>query len=409
MKKLITLSILAVLTLASCEDAPADVDALVASGDLEAIKSEQQRLKDENTELQLKLKKLNIAVEKAEKKKSGPLVSTMTVRDTLFNHFLELQGNVETKQNVIISAEYGGVLTRVYVNEGDRVRKGQLLARIDDGGLSSQLAQLEVQSQLAKTTYERQKRLWDQKIGSEIQFLNAKASYDASVSSINQLKAQLGKASVNAPFSGIIDEVITEQGSAVMPGSQLYRIVNLSDMYITSEVPESYLGSVKEGTSVTVGFPILGKSIESKVRQTSNFIQPTNRSFAIEVAVPNKDGMVKPNLTAKLKINDYSNENAILIPLSVISENSEGEQYVYIADRVDGGKAFAKAESKQDSAITTTNTVKGDTVARRVIVQTGRTQGDYIEILSGLKSGDEIIVKGARSVQDKQEIRILNN
>ncbi|RMB58493.1 efflux RND transporter periplasmic adaptor subunit [Dokdonia sinensis] len=386
MKKYITLAIILV-TLASCGEKPVDVDALVASGDIEAIKAEREKLQNEITQQQSKMNKLDKALDKQAVKKGGPLVSTMKVKDTLFNHFLEIQGNVETSQNVIVSAEYGGVITRAFVKEGDQVRKGQILARIDDGGLSSQLAQLEVQSQLAKTTFERQQRLWDQKIGSEMQYLNAKANYEGSVTAVNQLKAQLGKTTVNAPFSGKIDQVITEQGSAVMPGTQLFRLVNLSDMYIKASVPESYLSTVREGKTVKVDFPVLNKSVDAKVRETSSFINPTNRTFTIEVDVPNKDGEIKPNLTAQLKINDYTSENAILVPLSVISENAEGDQYVYTA--------FAKADNEK--------------IAKRVIVQTGRAQGDMVEILEGLKVGDEIIVEGARSVQNEQNIRILNN
>ena len=386
MKNILSLLVFTTM-LISCGDKEVDVDALIASGDMQAIKEAQTQLKDENTALQMKLKKLNTVIDNAEKKTNGPLVSTQKIGDTLFDHFLEIQGNVETKQNIVISAEYSGVLSRVFVKEGDKVKKGRVLARIDDGGLGSQLAQLQTQADLNKTTFERQKRLWDQNIGSEIQYLQAKASYEASQSQVNQLRSQLGKTTITAPFAGTIDQVLTEQGSAVMPGKELYRIVNLSDMYITAEVPESYLGTVSVGKSVEVNFPVLNKKIDSKIRQTSNFINPANRSFTIEVAVPNEEKSIKPNLTAKLRINDYTSEDAILIPLSVISENAEGEQYVYVA---------TKGED---------NTL----VAKRVIVETGKTQGDSIEILSGLNANDEIIVQGARSVQDNQEIRILNN
>lgn len=386
MKNTILLFLLSTL-LVSCGGKEVDVDAIIASGDMEAIKETHADLKDQNTAIQLKLKKLNTVIENTEKKNNGPLVSTQKVTDTLFNHFLEIQGNVKTKQNVVINAEYSGILSTVYVTEGDKVKRGQVLARIDDGGLSSQLSQLQTQSELNKTTFERQKRLWDQNIGSEIQFLQAKTTYEASQSQVDQLKSQLGKATVTAPFSGTIDQIMTEQGAAVMPGKELYRIVNLDDMYITAEVPESYLSTVITGKTVEVDFPVLNKEIQSKIRQTSNYINPANRSFNIEVAVPNKDKDIKPNLTAKLKINDYTSEAAILIPLSVISENGEGEQYVYIAHKQD------------DDTI----------IAKRVIVETGKTQGDSIEVISGLNTGDSIIVQGARSVQDEQEIRILNN
>jgi RND family efflux transporter MFP subunit len=277
---------------------------------------------------------------------------------------------------------------RVQVKKGQRVSKGQTIARIDDGGLSNQVAQLETQAALAKTTFERQERLWNQKIGSEIQFLQAKSQYESSENMVKQMKSQLGKTLVKAPFSGVIDDVITEQGTVVAPGMALFRIVNLSNMYVSAEVPESYLNTVTKGKEVSVFFPVLGETISTTVRQTGNYINPSNRSFPIEIAVPNKTGKVKPNLTARLSINDYTAKNAILIPLNVINENAEGEQYVYTA--------FAKAEGNKN-------------IAKQKIITTGKSQGDRIEVLSGIKVGDQIIVEGARSVKDEQEVRILTN
>ena len=201
---------------------------------------------------------------------------------------------------------------------------------------------------------------------------------------MNQIKSQLGKTTVNAPFSGVIDEVITDQGTVVAPGVAIFRIVNLNNMYVAAEIPESYLPTVTAGKKVKVNFPVLGEVVEATVRQTGNYIKPSNRSFAIEVDVPNKDGKVKPNLTARLSINDYTAENAILIPLNVINENAAGEQFVYIA--------FAKAD---------------EMIAQQKIITTGKSQGDRIEVLSGIEVGDKIIVEGARSVKDNQAVKIL--
>ena len=278
------------------------------------------------------------------------------------------------------------MLRQVYVKEGQRVSKGQMLAKIDDGGLSQQLAQIKIQAALAKTTFERQERLWNQKIGSEIQYLQAKSNYQAQEEAVNQLQQQIAKAIVRAPFSGTIDDVITEQGNVVSPGqSQLFRIVNLEDMYIETDVPERYVSDIVKGKDVKVEFPVLGKELDAKVRQAGNFINPANRTFKVEIAVPSKNLEIKPNLTAKLKINDYTNPNAILIPQSIISENAEGQQYVYtIIDKSDN-KATVKRE----------------------FIETGKTQGDHIEVLTGIRNGEEIIDEGARSVKDGQEVKIL--
>jgi RND family efflux transporter MFP subunit len=266
------------------------------------------------------------------------------------------------------------------------VSKGQLLATIDDGGLSQQLAQLEVQETLAKTTFERQQNLWNQKIGSEIQYLQAKTNYEAQKNAVSQLQSQLAKTNIRAPFSGVIDEVITEQGTVVGAGqTPVIRLVNLDDMYIESDIPESFITNVTIGKEVQVYFPILGDTIYSKVRQVGSYINPSNRAFKIEVAVSNNNGHVKPNLTAKLMINDYTNEKAILIPQSIISENAEGQQYVYVTEIKDNNEA----------------------VAKRCIVETGRTQNDMVEIIDGLKDNDILVNEGARNVKDGQTVKIL--
>jgi len=260
----------------------------------------------------------------------------------------------------------------------------------DDGGLSSQLAQLRTQEALAKTTFERQKRLWEQNIGSEIQYLQAKTQYESQQSAIKQLESQVGKSSLRAPFSGIVDDVIKDQGTVVSPGpgSEVFRIVNLSNMYVEVEVPESHLANITPGKSVEVYFPVLGNTVQTKVRQTGNFINPGNRSFSVEIPVPNKDGKVKPNLTAIAKINDYTNNEAILIPQSVVSENAIGEQYVYL---------------------TTENGSDKEMISKKTIIELGKTQGDFVEVISGLSVGDNIIVEGARSVRDNQLVKVKNS
>ena len=202
------------------------------------------------------------------------------------------------------------------------------------------------------------------------------------------MRNQLSKTVVTAPFAGIVDEIFTDQGTVVGPGTAIIRIVNLDNMFIEAEVPETYVTSVKKATSVKVDFPVLNESVDTEVRQVSSFINPSNRSFKIEVAVPNKSGNIKPNLTAKLLVNDYTNQNAILIPQSIISENAEGEQYVYVIVRNEG-----------DSIPTT----------QKNIISTGKTQGDYVEVLEGLKTGDEVILEGARSVKEGQQVEIKQN
>ncbi|WP_242120761.1 efflux RND transporter periplasmic adaptor subunit [Aestuariivivens sediminicola] len=373
--------------LTSCGgDKKKSVEDIIASDNIELIRKKKAELDATRQEISAQLKQLETKIKELDPQEKVPLITTFKTSETVFNHFIELQGSVDTKENLVIYPEFSGTLIDVYVKEGQDVTKGQLLAKIDDGGLSQQLAQLEIQRDLAKTTFERQERLWRENIGSEIQYLQTKSSYEAMNRSVDQLKDQVAKTTVRAPFSGTIDDVITEKGSVVGPGqSPLFRIVSLKNMYIETDVPERFITSVTKGKEVIVNFPVLNKEVKTKVRQAGNFINPANRTFKVEVGVDNNDGSIKPNLMAKLKINDYINENAILIPQSIISENAEGEQFVYTITEKSGELAVAKRE----------------------IIKTGRTQGDYIEVTSGLKSDIEIVDEGARSVKDGQQVKIL--
>lgn len=379
------------LVFVSCGKKPtSSLEEVLQSEDVKVVQNKRDELKEELSQLTKKVNQLNERLEDLNPDKNIPLITTFSVKESVFTHYLELQGNVKTKQNVLIYPEMAGLLQKVYVTKGQKVTKGQLLASIDDGGMRQQLAQAEATAQLAKTTYERQKRLWDQKIGSEIQFLKAKTEYLAQKNAVEQLTKQLDKYKVTAPFNGVIDDVIKDEGTIIAPGqgSEVFRIVNLNNMYIETDVPETYIKSVTKGKEVMINFPILGTDVASQVRQAGNFINPANRTFSVEIPVPSSSKNVKPNLTARLKINDYTNEKAILIPLSIISENATGEQYVY---------AVTNRESKDDA-------VYGKAVQK--IITVGKTQGDEIEVLSGIQPGDEIVQEGARSVKNEQAVKI---
>ena len=362
------------------------VEDIISSNDLKLIRAKRSALDKEKQTIDQQIKDLNGAIERLDSLKRNPLVTALTIENKVFNHYLELQGNVKTKQNVLIYPEMPGTLEEIYVKEGQYVKKGQALGKIDDGGLAQQVAQLEARTALAKTTFERQEKLWAEKIGSEIQFLQAKTNYTASKNQLEQLKRQLGKSVLKAPFSGVIDDVIKEQGTVVAPGpgSEIFRIVNLSNMYIEADIPETYISYISKGKEVEIEFPVLDEKVKSSVRQTGNFINPANRTFKIEIGVPNSQKNIKPNLTAKLKINDYTNENAILIPQSIISENANGDQYVYLVTQM------------KDSV----------GVAKQTVVKTGKTQGDFIEILEGISEGDQLIEEGARSIKNGQKVKV---
>ncbi|UOX35183.1 efflux RND transporter periplasmic adaptor subunit [Flavobacterium sediminilitoris] len=381
------ISIITLIVLSSCGgDKKNSTESVIEKGDLKQLRTKRTEIVTQADALNKELELIDDAISKLDVNHKLALITTITAKDTIFNHYLELQANVQTKENIVLNAEYGGTLLQVYVTEGQKVTKGQTLAKIDDGGLSQQLSQLEIQANLAKTTFERQQNLWNQKIGSEIQYLQAKSSYEAQSKAVAQMRNQLSKTTIRAPFSGTIDDVISEKGSVVGPGTPIVRIVSLNNMYLEAEVPEKYVSSIKKGSDVIVDFPILGESLDTKISQAGNYINPGNRSFMIQINVPNKNGKIKPNLSGKIKIKDYTNPNSISVPLSIISENAEGEQYLYIAENA---------------------TKEGDAVAKKIIIKTGKTQGNLIEVLEGVKDGDLIIKEGARSVKDGQKVTII--
>lgn len=387
MKKIYPILALSILLVACGSSENGSVSQTIESGDLEAIRSMKTNLTNQLNGIETDLAALEAAIANLDSSENLPLVTTFEVQPQVFNHYLDLQGNVKTRENVLLYPEMAGTLLTVKVAKGDRVSKGQLLAVIDNGGMSNQLSQLKTQAALAQTTFERQANLWKQKIGSEIQYLQAKAQAEAQANAVLQLEKVLAKAQITAPFSGVIDQVLKDPGTVVSPGnrSEVFRLINLSNMYIEVDVPEGYLGAVTKGKKAGVYFPVLQDSVNAVVRETGNYINPNNRSFSAEIAVENPNGQIKPNLNARVHINDYTNENALLIPQSVISENAAGEQYAYVA------------ELNGDAA-----------VAKRHIITTGKTQGDYVEIISGINAGDLIIKEGARSVKDAQAVKILN-
>lgn len=382
--------LLATVILTSCgEEKKTTIEYLVSSGTLKELTAKKKEITASLEAVSKDLATINRALSKKDTLQKLPLITTITAKAAVFKHYLELQGSVKTKQNILVYPEMPGILKSIAVKEGQKVAKGQLLATIDDGGLSNQVAQLTATTQLAKTMYERQKSLWDQKIGSEMQFLQAKTNYEAQKNSLEQLKKQQSKATIRAPFSGTIDEIFKEPGTVIAPGmgAEIFRIVNLNKMYVEAEVPERYITSVKKNKEVKINFPVLGKTVNSKINQVGSFINPDNRYFKIEVPVLNEDGNVKPNLTAKLEINDYTSQKAVLIPQSIISENASGAQFVYII----------KNKNRKKEA-----------VAERLIIETGKTQGDLIEVTKNLVAGSEIIMEGARTVNNGQIVKVIN-
>jgi RND family efflux transporter MFP subunit len=377
MKKIILITVLSV-SLFSCEkkEDTSTIDSLISSKNVTALQAKK-------AVIQADLAKIDEALALLDVKKDEALVSVLKVNDTVFSHYIEIQGSVNTKENILVQPEFQGTLISLTVKAGQRVSKGQILGRIDDAGLSQQVASLENQYALAKTTFERQKNLWDQKIGSEIQYLQAQTQMISAQRGVAQAKAQLAKTIIRAPFTGTIDEVFVEKGQVVAPSQQgLMRIVNLSNMYVSTSVPENYIGKLKVGTEVDVLLSSLGKTYKGKVRQIGNFVNPSNRSFGIEVGVPNPENLLRPNQVANLKISDYINKNAIVVPTNVIQEDGSKNKFVFVVTNSNGKTGIAK----------------------KVIVKPGQSSGNVTEILSGLSAEDIIVTEGANAVSEGMKL-----
>lgn len=388
MKRIITLSFI-VLVLFSCENknSEATIESIIKSENLIEIKKKRELV---HQALELKaqeLAKLDEAIRNLDDDKNLPLVKINPIIESSFTHYIEIRGDVDTKENIMITPEMNGLLSQLNVKAGQKVAKGQVLGKIDDGGMSSLLAQAETQLALMKTTFERQSNLWKQKIGSEIQYLQAKTSMESQEKAVAQIKSQLAKTFIKAPFSGTIEDVKVERGQVIAPGVELMRIVNLNDMYVKAQVPEAYLSKLKLNAYVEVTINGIEKKYQGKVRQIGNFINPNNRTFTIEISLKDPENLLRPNQVAMLKIEDYINSKAVTIPVNVVLESGDGSKMVYVIENINKN---------------------GESIVKRRKVETGYVSEQVIEVTSGLTVGEDIVVEGMRNLKDNTNVRVID-
>jgi membrane fusion protein (multidrug efflux system) len=385
MKKIYLFLGLAFLATACTENKPRTEKNALEPKNLDALQVQKNELTQQLNTLQIELDKVNAAIDARSVSEKRTLVSAITVEESNFEHTVEIQANIQTRQNLTLYPEFAGKLIRIYTQEGEEVKKGAVLAAVDDSGLKEQLDQIELQLKLAETTFERTARLWDQKIGSEMQYLEAKTRYEAQKKQYDQMKKQLAKTKIIAPFSGIIDRVFANQGANVAPGvTPILRIVNLKYMYAEADVPERYLPALQEGSKAAVEIPVLGQTLQTQIHQIGNYIQPSNRTFRIEAPLENPEGIIKPNLNARIRIIDYSNPKALMIPRRIIRENAEGAYFVF---------ALVNPEDE-----------KGYTAAQR-FVKLGKSKGDLIEITAGIAVNDLLIDEGVSQIESDQKVK----
>ena len=387
MNKIYTL--LLIIIISGCNSSRnASIESLIESGDLEELKKRKKEYVDAMNTMKVELNEINNGISLLDENERLTLVSKYEIQQTIFNTYIEAQANLKTRKNVLILPEFQGTLEKVFVSEGQKVKKGQLLAEINDSGLNEQYEQMVIQAEFAKENFERTQRLWDNNIGSEMQYLKSKTDYEASKKMVDQMKDRLSKTKIYAPFDGEIDEIISNVGSNLIPGvSQILRLVNLDIIYAESFVSEKYISFIGEGTEAIVQIPLLNMEYRSSVNQTGNFINPSNRTFRIEVPVENFDNRIKQNLDAKIKINIYKKDDAIVIPLRIIREDALGKNFVYVMS--EDNKEGVYLTSKQ-------------------FITLGNKSEDKVEVTEGLDLGDIVVLEGAYSVEDSQRVKLID-
>ena len=387
MNKIYTL--LLIIIISGCNTSRnASIESLIESGDLEELKKRKKEYVDAMNTMKVELNEINNGISFLDENERLTLVSKYEIQETIFNTYIEAQANLKTRKNVLILPEFQGTLEKVFVSEGQKVKKGQLLAEINDSGLNEQYDQMVIQAEFAKENFERTQRLWDNNIGSEMQYLKSKTDYEASKKMVDQMKDRLSKTKIYAPFDGEIDEIISNVGSNLIPGvSQILRLVNLDIIYAESFVSEKYISFIGEGTEAIVQIPLLNMEYRSSVNQTGNFINPSNRTFRIEVPVENFDNRIKQNLDAKIKINIYKKDDAIVIPLRIVREDALGKNFVYVMS--EDNKEGVYLTSKQ-------------------FITLGNKSEDKVEVTEGLALGDIVVLEGAYSVEDSQRVKLID-
>jgi len=314
----------------------------------------------------------------------GILVTVSTLNKEPFNHYVEVNGTVEAIQAAFISPEINGQVKKIYVKEGQNIKKGQLLIKINSSITESSIQEVETALQHATTVYEKQTQLWEKNIGSEIDYLTAKNNKESLESKLKTLQAQADMAMIKAPIDGIVDDIIIKEGELAIPGMQVIQLVNLNNLYINADVSEAYITKIHKGDIVNLEFPSYPDiSMEVAVYRTGNFVKTANRTFKVQLKIANPDNLLKPNILAKIKIRDFTVNQALAIPSLVIKQDLNGA-YVYIAE----GDDFKKA--------------------KKVYVETGKSYKGVTMIAMGLSQGDKVIVQGFNQVSDGTMVQIKN-
>ncbi|NQT80015.1 MAG: efflux RND transporter periplasmic adaptor subunit [Candidatus Aminicenantes bacterium] len=310
-------------------------------------------------------------------------VKISPVEKELFQHFIQVQGTVESDNNILVAPQSSGIVKKIHVYAGSKVSKGQILAELDGSILESSIAELENGLKLAKTIFERQQRLWNKNIGSEIEFLQAKNNKESLEKRLATLKEQYKLAKIFAPLSGTVDKVLIKEGEMAAAGMGAIRVVQLSNLKIKVDLSEIYISRIKKKDLVHVSIPVTGREFDLRVEAVSQVIDPENRTFQIEMKIPKSEAGIKPNMLSVLTINDYSNPEALTVPVNIVQETGTGK-FIFVAEQKNG-----------------------DWIARRRSVRTGKNYNDRIEVLSGLQEGEHVVTFGYQNLADGQNLAVV--
>jgi len=366
--------ILLVVLLASCSSGN-------AGNEFQEKQAQLVEYKQQLHELELKIAELEKELKATTEEEKVEVVLT-ELQPRKFEHFIEVIGSVEADQEVNVSPEISGQIMEIKVREGQRVSKGTVLATLNAEPIERSIDEVEINLEMARTTFERQKNLWDQNIGSELQYLQAKSTMNSLEQQLKGLKAQRSMSNITAPVNGVIDVIYQKQGQIASPQVPFAKLVNIEKIKVYADVAESYLTKIDQGDEVQVHFPAIGQNHTTTIRMIGNFIDPNNRTFRIRLDLQNKDNLIKPNLDAVVKIRDYKADEAVVIPSILIKEDFKGK-YTYVVE-ADGGNQ----------------------VARKVYVKTGVSDNNMTEIKEGLEAGMKVISEGFSQVIDGTVVHV---
>jgi RND family efflux transporter MFP subunit len=357
---------------------------LVSCGQNTDKTAELAKMKLERDQLNLQIEQLEAEINpNAEQAgNSGIPVRVTDAAKCVFNHFIKVQGIVDGDQNIAVSPQIAGLVTAVYVQEGTQVKKGQVMAELDAQVQKQTIEEVKTQLDLAKNIYEKQSALWDKKIGSEVQYLQAKNSKESLERRLITAEEQLKMAQIISPISGTVEDVPLRVGQMASPGmpTSIIRVINMNVAKISAEVSEAHSNNIKDGDLAIVSFPDLGKEIETKLSFTSRFIDPTNRTFMIECKISARDIVLRANMIANVKIKDYTNPNAFCIPVNYVQGNREGK-FIFIA--------------KQNG---------NEWIAEKRNITAGMDYDGTLEVLEGITEGEKIITAGFLNLTDGQKV-----